>query len=85
MELFFFQTITNPLFYNKKTQGVFFPALHNVVSKWAPPDEKGKFVAALLGGNLGTVFTFQLTGVVTDVYGKIETRKKINVSMSEID
>ncbi|XP_055314153.1 sialin-like isoform X2 [Sitodiplosis mosellana] len=49
--------------------GVFFPALHSVVSKWAPPDEKGKFVAALLGGNLGTVFTFQLTGIITGLYG----------------
>ncbi|XP_031626971.1 sialin-like [Contarinia nasturtii] len=49
--------------------GVFFPALHNVVSKWAPPDEKGKFVAALLGGNVGTVFTFQFSGSVTESYG----------------
>lgn len=29
----------------------------------------GKFVAALLGGNLGTVFTFQLTGIATELYG----------------
>lgn len=49
--------------------GVFFPALHDIVSKWAPPDEKGKFVAALLGGNVGTVFTFQFTGFVTESYG----------------
>lgn len=53
----------------KKKQGVFFPALHNVISKWAPPDEKGKFVAALLGGNLGTVFTFQLSGICTEAFG----------------
>ncbi|XP_031626879.1 sialin-like [Contarinia nasturtii] len=51
------------------SNGVFFPALHNVVSKWAPPDEKGKFVAALLGGNVGTVFTFQLTPYITELYG----------------
>lgn len=49
--------------------GIFFPAMHNVVSKWAPPNEKGKFVAALLGGNLGTVFTFQLSGILTPIIG----------------
>lgn len=43
--------------------------MHNVVSKWAPPNEKGKFVAALLGGNLGTVFTFQLSGILTETIG----------------
>lgn len=26
-------------------------------------------MAALLGGNLGTVFTFQLTGIATEAYG----------------
>lgn len=39
------------------------------MSKWAPPDEKGKFVSALLGGNLGTVFTFQLSGILTEIIG----------------
>lgn len=43
--------------------------MHNIVSKWAPPDEKGKFVAALLGGNLGTVVTFQLSGILTPIFG----------------
>lgn len=43
--------------------------MHNIISKWAPPDEKGKFVAALLGGNLGTVFTFQLSGILTPLIG----------------
>lgn len=43
--------------------------MHNIVSKWSPPDEKGKFVAALLGGNLGTVFTFQMSGILTPIVG----------------
>lgn len=39
------------------------------MSKWAPPNEKGKFVAALLGGNLGTVFIFQISGVIIETVG----------------
>lgn len=35
----------------------------------SPPDEKGKFVAGLLGGNLGTVVTFQLSGLLTPLVG----------------
>lgn len=35
----------------------------------APPDEKGKFVSGLLGGNLGTVVTFQLSGLLTPLVG----------------
>lgn len=29
---------------NNFLQGVLYPALHKLVSKWAPPEEKGKFV-----------------------------------------
>lgn len=50
-------------------QGVFFPALHNILSKWAPPCEKSKFVAALLGGNLGTVVIWQVSGFIIVVFG----------------
>lgn len=46
-----------------------FPALHNLVSKWAPPDEKGKFVSALLGGALGTVITWPLAGFLMESFG----------------
>lgn len=41
------------------------------MAKWAPPHEKGKFVAALLGGNLGTVVTFQLGSIIMVDYGWI--------------
>lgn len=39
------------------------------MSKWAPPDEKGKFVSALLGGALGTVFTWPLAGLLMESFG----------------
>lgn len=50
-------------------KGVLYPALHTIVSQWAPPNEKGKFVAALLGGGLGTVITWQFTGIIIVKYG----------------
>lgn len=39
------------------------------MSRWAPPTEKGKFVAALLGGNFGTVVTWSLLGVIIEAMG----------------
>lgn len=46
-----------------------FPALHNLVSRWAPKDEKGKFVSALLGGALGTVVAWMMLGVIIENLG----------------
>ncbi|XP_060535495.1 sialin-like [Cylas formicarius] len=43
-----------------------YPACHGLISKWAPPAEKGKFVSALLGGNLGTVITWPMLGSVIE-------------------
>lgn len=40
-----------------------------MLSKWVPPDEKSKFVAALLGGNLGTVFVWQASGFLIMKFG----------------
>lgn len=45
-------------------QGVTYPALHCLISRWAPPVEKGKFITALLGGTLGTVITWPLLGQI---------------------
>lgn len=42
--------------------GVLYPSLHNLISKWAPPAERGKFISALLGGTFGTVITWPLAG-----------------------
>uniref|UniRef100_A0A182NQ00 Major facilitator superfamily (MFS) profile domain-containing protein n=1 Tax=Anopheles dirus TaxID=7168 RepID=A0A182NQ00_9DIPT len=49
--------------------GFLYPALHNLISKWAPPDEKGKFVSALMGGTFGTVITWPLVGVLIETLG----------------
>lgn len=43
-------------------QGFIYPALHVLVARWAPPAEKGKFTSATMGGTLGTVVTWSLTG-----------------------
>lgn len=50
-------------------QGVLYPSLHNLISKWAPPDERGKFVSALLGGTFGTVATWPLAGILMESFG----------------
>lgn len=42
--------------------GVLYPSLHNLISKWAPPAERGKFISALLGGTFGTVITWPVAG-----------------------
>lgn len=39
------------------------------MSKWAPPDEKGKFTAALVGGAIGTVVTWPLAGALIEQVG----------------
>ncbi|XP_075165435.1 sialin [Haematobia irritans] len=49
--------------------GVVYPCCHNLVSKWAPPDEKGKFIAALMGGTFGTVITWPISGVIIENMG----------------
>ncbi|XP_073813936.1 sialin [Musca autumnalis] len=49
--------------------GVVYPCCHNLISKWSPPDEKGKFVAALMGGTFGTVITWPISGVIIENMG----------------
>ncbi|GBP26975.1 hypothetical protein EVAR_95761_1 [Eumeta japonica] len=49
--------------------GFLFPALHALLAHWAPPAEKGKFVSALLGGSIGTVVTWSLSGPLLENFG----------------
>ncbi|XP_044253590.1 sialin-like [Tribolium madens] len=49
--------------------GVVYPCLHCLVSRWAPPEEKGKFIGALLGGTFGTVATWPLLGAIIEGLG----------------
>lgn len=53
----------------KSFQGFLYPACHNIISKWSPFEEKGKFVSALLGGVFGTVVTWPLTGLLVEEFG----------------
>lgn len=46
-------------------QGFFFSTCHNLISRWAPQSEKGKFVSSLLGGKLGIALTWPLMGLIT--------------------
>lgn len=45
--------------------------MNKLISKWAPPDEKGKFVACLLGTNIGTVLTWTVSGFIIESIGWI--------------
>lgn len=49
--------------------GPLYPALHFLISRWAPPGEKGKFIATLMGGTFGTVVTWSLVGVLIEQAG----------------
>lgn len=49
--------------------GPLYPCFHNLISRWAPPDEKGKYVASLQGGTLGTIFTWQMIGFLVEAIG----------------
>jgi ACS family sodium-dependent inorganic phosphate cotransporter len=49
--------------------GFFYPASHQLISKWAPIDEKGKFVFTLMGGIFGTLVTWPLTGYLAEHHG----------------
>ncbi|XP_055858837.1 sialin [Episyrphus balteatus] len=49
--------------------GVVYPCCHCLISKWSPPQEKGKFVAALMGGTFGTVITWPISGIIVEGMG----------------
>ncbi|XP_044272676.1 putative inorganic phosphate cotransporter [Tribolium madens] len=49
--------------------GVVYPAIHDLIAKWAPPKEKGKFFAAMMGNTLGTVLTWIVVAAATSAWG----------------
>ncbi|XP_022823010.1 uncharacterized transporter slc-17.2-like isoform X2 [Spodoptera litura] len=49
--------------------GFLFPSLHALLAHWAPPQEKSKFVSALLGGAIGTACTWSLSGPLIKALG----------------
>ncbi|XP_028154364.2 sialin-like isoform X2 [Diabrotica virgifera virgifera] len=46
-----------------------YPSLQILIAFWAPPQEKGKFVSALMGNVLGTCVTWPVVGLVTTYLG----------------
>lgn len=42
--------------------GFIYPSVQDLISRWSPPAEKGKFVFTMLGGNFGTVTTLSALG-----------------------
>lgn len=49
--------------------GSVYPALHAMIAKWAPPNEKGRFVWTMQGGPFGAFVTFALCGYVIHEWG----------------
>ncbi|XP_055713145.1 sialin-like [Phlebotomus papatasi] len=49
--------------------GPLYPCFQNLISRWIPADEKGKYLACLQGGSLGTIFTWQMIGFLVEAIG----------------
>lgn len=48
------------------TAGVTFPACHNLVAKWSPPNEKNRFIWTLQGGTFGSIFLFAIISGIAE-------------------
>ncbi|EAT38347.1 AAEL009749-PA, partial [Aedes aegypti] len=50
--------------------GFVYPCLHNLISRWIPPNERGKVIACISGGStFGTVITWPIAGIITEQFG----------------
>ncbi|XP_044759501.1 sialin-like [Coccinella septempunctata] len=49
--------------------GLQYPAMQNLVSNWAPPQEKGKFIACMMGNTFGSVITMPSASMVIEQLG----------------
>lgn len=54
-------------------QGIMYPGLQCTIAKWSPPQEKGKFVFATIGGTLGTVLTWPFVAYLMTELGWVYT------------
>lgn len=43
--------------------------MYKLISKWAPVDEKGKFLATITGSSFGTIGTWPLAGFLIETIG----------------
>ncbi|KAK0175029.1 hypothetical protein PV327_008814 [Microctonus hyperodae] len=46
-----------------------YPALHAMIARWAPPNEKGIFVWTMQGGPFGILVTFSLCALIIEAFG----------------
>lgn len=46
-----------------------YSANHKLIARWAPPNEKGKFISSIMGCALGTVLTWILAGYLIETIG----------------
>ncbi|XP_012271459.1 putative inorganic phosphate cotransporter [Orussus abietinus] len=49
--------------------GVAWPSMHDMTSKWIPPDERSKFVSAYLGSSVGAAVTYPLCAACVHWFG----------------
>ncbi|XP_066993783.1 sialin isoform X2 [Anabrus simplex] len=49
--------------------GLVWPAMHNIIARWIPPNERSTFVTAYTGGSIGVAFTFSVGGLIIDWLG----------------
>lgn len=50
------------------SQGPIYPSLHYLIAHWAPPAEKGKFIASLMGNACGTIITWPLVSILIEYF-----------------
>lgn len=46
-----------------------FPSMQELIAKWAPPEEKGKFVSAIASSGIGTAIDWSLSGIIIENLG----------------
>lgn len=50
-------------------QGIMYPGMHKLFTRWSPPNELGKFMSTMMGGNFGTIVSWALSGMLIESLG----------------
>lgn len=48
-------------------QGFSWPAMHNIISDWIPPNERSKFVSAYMGASVGLAVFYPIFGFIISI------------------
>ncbi|KAL7642843.1 UNVERIFIED_CONTAM: hypothetical protein RMT77_006131 [Armadillidium vulgare] len=52
------------------SQGMCYPSLHSLLSKWIPKQEFSRFIGSVyIANSFGSIFTFQFCGIIMSYYG----------------